>query len=152
MTPSQGPSLGGALGEVFAHGIGGAGDLPIPLGLTIAGAVAALTVSFTVLAVAWRTPRYDADRNGRPAPGWLTTAVESRPWFILWRAFGMFAFAYTVMVAIGGQDSALHPLLGFFFVLLWFSFVPLSLLFGPAYKAISPGRTITGAFARLTGG
>lgn len=149
---SSGGALGGSLGDVFAHGIGGSKDLPIPLGLTIAGAVAALTVSFTVLAVAWRTPRYDADRNGRPAPAWLTTAVESRPWFILWRAFGMFAFAYTVMVAIGGEDSLLNPLFGIFYVLLWVSFVPISLLFGPAYKAISPVRTINSAFARLTGG
>jgi hypothetical protein len=149
---SSGGSLGGSLGDVLAHGIGGSKDLPIPLGLTIAGAVAALTVSFTVLAVAWRTPRYDADRNGRPAPPWLTRVVESRPWFVLWRVFGMLAFAYTVMVAIGGEDSLLNPLFGIFYVLLWVSFVPISLLFGPAYKAISPVRTINSAFARLTGG
>jgi hypothetical protein len=141
-----------ALGEVFAHGIGGSKDLPIPLGLTIAGAVAALTVSFTVLAVAWRTPRYDADRTGRPAPPWLTRVVESQPWFVLWRVVGMLAFAYTVMVAIGGEDSLLNPLFGIFYVLLWVAFVPLSLLFGPVYKAISPVRTINAAFARLTGG
>jgi hypothetical protein len=137
---------------VFAHGIGGSKDLPIPLGLTIAGAVAALTVSFTVLAVAWRTPRYDADRTGRPAPPWLKRMVESRPWFVLWRVLGMLAFAYTVMVAIGGEDSLLNPLFGIFYVLLWVAFVPLSLLFGPVYKAISPVRTINAAFARLTGG
>jgi hypothetical protein len=149
---SSGGSLGGSLGDVLAHGIGGSKDLPIPLGLTIAGAVAALTVSFTVLAVAWRTPRYDADTSGRPAPPWLTRIVESRPWFVLWRLVGMLAFAYTVMVAIGGEDSLLNPLFGIFYVLLWVGFVPLSLLFGPAYKAISPVRTINWAFARLTGG
>ena len=71
-------------GDVFAHGIGGSKDLPIPLELTIAGAVAALTVSFTVLAVAWRTPRYDDDdRTGRPAPAWLARIVDSRPWFVV---------------------------------------------------------------------
>jgi hypothetical protein len=37
-------------------------------------------------------------------------------------------------------------------VLLWVGFVPASLLFGPAYKAISPVRTINAAFAKLTGG
>jgi hypothetical protein len=145
-------SPGAALGEVFAHGIGGSKDLPIPLGLTIAGAVAALTVSFTVLALAWRTPRYDADTTGRPAPPWLTRVVESRPWFVVWRLVGMLAFAYTAMVAIGGQDTLLNPLFGIFYVLLWVAFVPISLLFGPAYKAISPVRTINAGFARLTGG
>ena len=53
-------------GITLAHGIGGAKDLPISPELAIAGAVAALTVSFTVLAVAWRTPRYDAATSGRP--------------------------------------------------------------------------------------
>ena len=139
-------------GDVFAHGIGGSKDLPIPLELTVAGAVAALTVSFTVLAIAWRTPRYDADRTGRPAPAWLARIVDSRPWFVVWRGLGMLAFGYTVMVAIGGEDTLLNPLFGIFYVLLWVGFVPASLLFGPAYKAISPVRTINAAFAKLTGG
>jgi hypothetical protein len=137
-------------GEVFAHGIGGQKDLPIPLELTIAGAVAALTVSFTVLAVAWRTPRYD-ESTGRPAPARLVTLVESRPWFYALRTFGILAFAYTAMVSVAGEDSLINPLFGIFYVLLWVGFVPVSLLFGPAYKAISPVRTINAAFARLTG-
>jgi hypothetical protein len=144
--------LTSSLGEVFAHGIGGSKDLPIPLGLTIAGAVAALTVSFTVLAIAWRTPRYDADKTGRPAPARLGRIVDSRPWFLGWRAVGMLGFAYTVMVAVGGEDSLINPFFGIFYVLLWVGFVPASLLFGPAYKAISPVRTINAAFAKLTGG
>ena len=37
---------------ISAHGVGGAKDLPISPELAIAGAVAALTVSFTVLALA----------------------------------------------------------------------------------------------------
>jgi hypothetical protein len=149
---SSGGSLGGSLGDVLAHGIGGSKDLPIPLELTIAGAVAALTVSFTVLAVAWRTPRYDADKTGRPAPPWLSGIVESTWWFTLWRVVGLLGFGYTVMVAIGGEDSLINPFFGIFYVWLWVGFVPASLLFGPVYKAISPVRTINAAFARLTGG
>ena len=64
-------------GITLAHGIGGAKDLPIPPELAIIGAVAALTVSFTVLAIAWRTPRYDESRTGRPAPEWLSRIVDS---------------------------------------------------------------------------
>ena len=56
--------LGGA---IRAHGLGGAKDLPIPSELAIAGAVAALVISFTVLTVAWREPRYDPATSGRPA-------------------------------------------------------------------------------------
>ncbi len=141
----------GSLGDVLAHGIGGSKDLPIPLELTIAGAVAALTVSFTVLAIAWRTPRYDANTSGRPAPPRLVAVVESRPWFAALRLAGMLAFLYTVMVAVFGEDSLINPFFGIFYVLLWVGFVPLSLLFGPAYKAISPVRTINAGFARITG-
>lgn len=54
--------------RILAHGIGGAKDLPIPLELAIAGAVTALVISFTVLAIAWRTPRYDAATSGRLLP------------------------------------------------------------------------------------
>ncbi len=50
------------------HGLGGARDLPIPASLAISAAVAALVISFTVLIVAWRTPRYDARTQGRPLP------------------------------------------------------------------------------------
>src|SRR4051812_6411970 len=137
---------------VFAHGIGGSKDLPIPLELTIAGAVAALTVSFTVLAVAWRTPRYDEGATGRPAPRRLAALVGSRPFFVVLRVLGMLVFVYTVMVAVHGLDSLINPFFGIFYVLLWVGFVPASLLLGPVYKAISPVRTINAAFARLTGG
>jgi uncharacterized membrane protein len=53
---------------VFAHGIGGAQDLPIPAAYAIAGAGAALTASFLVLMFAWRRPRFDAGAGGRPVP------------------------------------------------------------------------------------
>jgi len=139
-----------SLDGVSAHGIGGSKDLPIPLELTIAGAVAALTVSFTVLAVAWRTPRYD-EQTGRPAPQRLARLVDSRAWFVVLRALGMLAFLYTVMVAVLGEDTLINPFFGIFYVLLWVGFVPLSLAFGPAYKAISPVRTINSLFAKLTG-
>jgi hypothetical protein len=145
-------ALGGSLGEVFAHGIGGSKDLPIPLELTIAGAVAALTVSFTVLAVAWRTPRYDAGTTGRPAPEALARVVDSRPWFIAWRVVGFALFAFTVMVAVLGEDSLINPLFGIFYVLRRAGFVPAALLLGPAYQAISPVRPNHAACAMLTGG
>ena len=139
-------------GEVFAHGIGGSKDLPIPLELTIAGAVAALTVSFTVLAVAWRTPRYDEARpGGRRRRGWSRWS-SSRPWFVV--AAGP-RDARLPLHRDGrdraAEDSLINPFFGIFYVLLWVGFVPLSLLFGPAYKAISPVRTINAGFAKLTG-
>jgi hypothetical protein len=144
---------GGVAGDgvTLAHGIGGAKDLPISPELAIAGATAALVVSFTVLAVAWRTPRYDAATSGRPAPG-LARIVDSTAWRATWRTVGFLVFLYTAMVAVFGKDLVINPLLGIFYVWWWVGLVPLSLLFGPVWKAISPVRTINLAFAKISGG
>ncbi|MGY2702166.1 hypothetical protein [Nocardioides sp. HB32] len=139
-------------GTTFAHGIGGAKDLPISPELAIAGATAALVVSFTVLAIAWRTPRFDAATSGRPAPAWLTAVVDSAAWRVTWRTVGFLVFLYTAMVAVFGKDLVINPLLGIFYVWWWVGLVPLSLFLGPVWKAISPVRTINLAFARLSGG
>ena len=82
---------------VFAHGIGGAKDLPIPAEYAMAGAGAALAVSFIVLALAWRTPRFDAAHNGRPAPAWLASVVDSTAFATALRVLGFAFFAYVVL-------------------------------------------------------
>jgi hypothetical protein len=138
-------------GVTLAHGLGGAKDLPISPELAIAGATAALVISFTVLAVAWRTPRYDAATSGRPAPALITAVVESRGWHLAWRVVGFAIFLYAAMAAVFGEDLAINPVLGIFYVWWWVGLVPLSLLFGPVWKAISPVRTINAGFARLSG-
>jgi hypothetical protein len=138
-------------GISLAHGIGGAKDLPIPPELAILGAVAALTVSFTVLAIAWRSPRYDESKTGRPAPGWLPRVVDSTGFRIVLRVLGMVVFGYAAVAAVFGQDLLTNPFFGIFYVWWWVGLVPLSVVFGPVWKAISPVRTINLAFAKLTG-
>ena len=136
--------------DLLAHGIGGAQDLPISRELVIAGAVAALTVSFTVLALAWRNARFGSAPS-RPAPDWLAATVDSRWFRLALRAFGLLLFGYTVFAAVFGQDYLTNPFFGIFYVLLWVWLVPASLLFGPVWKAISPVRTINLAFSKVSG-
>lgn len=139
-------------GRSLAHGIGGAKDLPISPELAIAGAVAALAISFTVLALAWRAPRYDAATSGKPAPPWLTRIVDST-WFpVTLRVLGFAFFLYVAAAAVFGEDTLINPIFGVFYVWWWIGIVPLSLLFGPFWKAISPVRTLNLLFARATGG
>jgi hypothetical protein len=138
-------------GTISAHGLGGARDLPIPSELAIAGAVAALVISFTVLAVAWREPRYDAATSGRPAPPWLDRLASSRALAVAARALGMAFFLYVAAAAVFGKDTLINPFLGTFYVLLWVGLVPASLLLGPVFRAISPARTISMLLARLSG-
>jgi hypothetical protein len=138
-------------GSIQAHGLGGAKDLPIPSELAIAGAVAALVVSFTVLAIAWREPRYDAATSGRPAPAWLDRFVSSRALAVVARTLGMAFFLYVAAAAVLGEDTLINPFFGTFYVLLWVGIVPASLLFGPFFRAISPARTISMLFAKISG-
>jgi hypothetical protein len=135
-----------------AHGIGGAKDLPIPAEYAIAGACAALAVSFTVLALAWRTPRFNvAGKVPRRAPEAVERVVDGAWFGPALRVLGFAFFLYVAAAAIFGKDLLINPFFGVFFVLLWVGIVPMSLLFGPFYRAISPVRTINGLLARLSG-
>ncbi len=143
---------GGADGTIETHGIGGQADLPISLELAVSGAVAALVVSFTVLVVAWRRPRYD----GQPLAGrvlwpWLDALVSSVGFRVAARGVGLVLAAYTVAVAVAGQDNLTNPFFGIFYVWWWVGLVFASALLGPVWKAISPVRTLNAAIARLAG-
>ncbi|RYU12857.1 hypothetical protein [Nocardioides iriomotensis] len=137
---------------VFAHGIGGAKDLPIPAEYAIAGAGAALAVSFIVLALAWRTPRFDGRNGGRPAPRWLATVVDSPVFAWTLRLLGLVFFLYVGWAAVAGPDLLVNPTFGVFYVFLWVGIVPASLAFGPFYRAVNPVRTIHLLFSKATGG
>ena len=137
---------------VLAHGVGGAQDLPIPAELAIAGAGAALAVSFIVLALAWRSPRYDAATSGRRAPAWLERVADSAYTRVAARTLGLVFFLYVVWAALAGPDLLTNPTFGVVYVLLWVGLVPASLLLGPFYRAINPVRTLNLIFSRLVGG
>jgi hypothetical protein len=145
---------GGSLPSLLfpAHGLGGAKDLPIPLPLAVAGATAALIVSFCVLALAWRTPRYQDVRPGRPAPAALARLVDNPAFEWTLRVLGLLFFGYVLWATIWGPDLVTNPALGTFYVLVWVGLVPGSLLLGPVVRAVSPVRTINLLLARATGG
>ncbi len=123
------------------HGIGGAKDLPISPLLAIAGGAAALQVSFSVLGLAWRTPRFDAATQGRAVPR-LQSLVESRGWQVLWRAFGLVCAGYVVVAAVAGPDVVINPAFGVVYSWLWVGLIPASLVLGPVIWQLSPLRTV----------
>jgi hypothetical protein len=139
-------------GGLAQHGIGGAKDLPLPPELAIAGAVAALAVSFGVLAVAWRRPRYSGrDTLGRPAPAWLSALTTSTGWQVAMRTIGLAFFGFGAYAAVLGEDLLTNPIFGMFYVWWWVGLPVASLLLGPVWRAVSPVRTIHAAVGRLTG-
>ncbi len=137
---------------VFTHGIGGGQDLPISLPFALAGGAAALAVSFIVLVLAWREPRYDAARQGHPLPAGLAAALSGGWLSVLLRAVGLLAAAYVGWAALAGPDSLANPTFGVFYVLLWVGVVPASLLLGPFYRAVNPLRTVHRLLSAATRG
>jgi len=152
------PSAPGGDYIPLAHGIGGQQDLPIPLETAIVAAVAALVISFVVLAWTVRNRTDEAPPDvTRTVPahggGRMTSAigrlVDSPGWVIALRTLGMVLLAYTAMVAIFGADLEINPLFGIFYVWWWVGLVFASMLLGPVWRAISPVRTINSALNRL---
>ncbi|WP_245565190.1 hypothetical protein [Nocardioides insulae] len=136
---------------ILAHGVGGAKDLPLPPELAIVGAVAAMAVSFVVLAFAWRTPRYAGEASGRPAWTWLATIVDSAVFRWSLKAVGLLVLVYLVVAALFGQDLLINPLIGIFYVWWWVGIPFASVLVGPVWRAISPMRTLNDGLTRLIG-
>ncbi|MGC2652462.1 MAG: hypothetical protein WA317_02395, partial [Mycobacterium sp.] len=135
---------------VLAHGLGGSGDLPVPYAYAMIGAAWALTFTFALVAFAWRWPRFDPLKPGRPLPAGLTRFVDAHTtrWTI---AAVALVFALWVLIAgLWGPQTQKNALLGAFYVLLWVGLVALSLLFGPVWRVISPVRTVYLLLRRIT--
>jgi hypothetical protein len=137
---------------VFAHGLGGSQDLPISLPFALAGGAAALGVSFLVLVLAWRSPRFDAATQGRPVPAALASAADSGWLRGVLRVLGVLLTAYVGWAAVSGPDNLANPTFGVVYVLLWVGIVPASLLFGPFYRAVNPLRSADWLLSRVSGG
>ncbi len=136
--------------EVLAHGTGEASALPVPITFALIGGSWALAGSFAVLAFAWRSPRLSPSKHFATLGRGLTAFVDSAA---LRGTLRVLALAFAVAAVAYGLFASAHdnPLVGTFYVLLWVGLVPASLLFGPVWRVISPGRTIFDAASKLLG-
>lgn len=105
--------------KFLAHGVGGSTDLPVPLPYALIGAAWALAATFAVVAVAWRTPRFDPAKPGRELPQWLSAVVDSAAvrWFVAVAAAML--TVWVAVAAIWGPQGSDNALPGVFYVLLW---------------------------------
>jgi hypothetical protein len=139
------------LSDISAHGLGGGADLPISASFAIAGGTAALAVSFVVLLVAWRQPRFDLDEPELSVPPPIARVLDSSAWTSSVRALGLAFFAFMLWPALFGPNDLTNPLLGVTYSWLWVGLVPLSLAFGPVVRALSPARTLVQLLDRAAG-
>jgi hypothetical protein len=126
---------------VLAHGVGSRTDLPIPLGLALYGAGAAILISFVILLLFWRTPRLGGP--GRPVPVGLQRLADSSA---VRRGLQAVALAVAVLVAAvavaGPAETSRNLAPWALYVTFWIGLVPASLLLGPVWRVVNPLRLL----------
>ena len=129
--------------SLLAHGTGGSTDLPIPYTYALIGAAWALTLTFALVALGWRKPRFDPTKPGLALPRWTTAVVDARATRAVVALLGLAFTAWVLLAAIGGPQNNENPLPGTFYVLLWVGLPTASVLLGPVWRVISPLRTVS---------
>ncbi len=129
------------------HGIASRHDLPLPFSFVVLGAALALTISFAVLLVAWRQPRF-VGLGGRELPG-LTRVVDHPATRLTVRLAMLAAFAWAGLALMAGQDLLTNPIFGFVFVWMWVGLVPISVLLGQFWRVANPLRTLHGGLCAV---
>jgi len=121
---------------LFAHGIVGRADLPIPETLFGAAAAAVLVVSFVALALGWSKPRLK--RLPEKDLFVLPRALE-----VLLGALGLVVLLVTVYAGVAGtagQSENLAPTM--VYVVFWVGVPFASLLLGDVFGVLSPWRAL----------
>jgi hypothetical protein len=121
---------------VFAHGLVGRADLPIPEELFAGAAALVLVLSFAALASLWSAPRLEHPRERRLVR--LPVVAD-----VVLGLLGVVAFAAVVYAGFAGtaneQDNlAPHAV----YVVLWVGVPVASLLLGDVFRLLSPWRAI----------
>ena len=129
---------------VFAHGLVGRADLPIPEALFAGAAALVLVASFVALAALWSTPRLQEPRERRLVR--LPVAAD-----VVLGLVGVVTFAAVVYAGLAGTDSEQDNLAPHVvFVTLWVGVPFASLLFGDVFRLLSPWRAIGRAVGWVT--
>ncbi|MEO8696526.1 MAG: hypothetical protein ABI658_23645 [Acidimicrobiales bacterium] len=129
------------LGPVFAHGVGGFRDLPIPKWAAIWSGGAALVISFLLLYLLWPTPRLARASTGKALASWTSHLHDVI--VVVLRAFGLLLFA-TTLIALwsGSTNSAENIAPTMIYVIFWVGVPFASLLFGDLWQALNPFDTL----------
>jgi hypothetical protein len=134
----------------LAHGVGSRTDLPIPLGLALYGAGAAILLSFAVLLLFWRTPKLGNADSGRPLPVGVQRVVDTTAVRTTLQVTALLLAVLVTVVALAGPAETARNLAPWvLYVTFWVGLVPASLLLGPVWRAANPLRLLHRGLRRL---
>src|SRR5690606_2379341 len=116
---------------LIQHGMGESAELPVPMMYAVVGASWALTLSFVVVAWAWREPKFGDEVAAGPPP--------RRPWLAV---VGLIATGLILGALFTGPHTDENLGLPAIYTGVWVGLVPLALLAGHVWRDLSPWRTI----------
>ncbi len=136
---------------IFAHGIGGIRDLPVPTWLFYYGAALVLLLSFIALWALWTKPRLEELSRGRLLPEGFGRVLLSRAVRIALGALGFGLFLVVAAAALVGEPSPTDNIAPtFVYVLFWLGVVVLVVLVGNVWAWLNPWRAAADAVAWLS--
>jgi len=137
---------------IIAHGIGGVRDLPVPTWLFSWGAAVVLVLSFLLLGTLWKRGQLEQRAAGRPLPEGLERFLRSTGLRVVLGAVSAGLLVLVFLTALIGEPSSVENLAPtFVYVIFWLGIVPLQVLLGNVWPALSPWLAIANAAAWLWG-
>jgi hypothetical protein len=136
---------------MFAHGLGGRTDLPLPTWMVMYGGAIILLISFTALSFLWPKARLEGGPPGRPLAD--VGAPVLRGLFGLARVVGLAAFVLVVATAVLGEnnpDDNLAPTA--VYITFWVGVAFVSFLLGDLWRALNPFDTLAVVVEAARGG
>jgi hypothetical protein len=135
---------------LFAHGIGGIRDLPVPLWLFYYGGALVLLLSFLALWALWPRPRLEALGRGHRVPAALQRILLSPAIRILLGAVGFGLLVLVAAAALVGDPSPTTNIAPtFVYVIFWLGVVILVVVLGNVWAALNPWRAAADAVSWL---
>lgn len=123
---------------VLGHGIGARGDLPLLVGALVAGAAAAIVISFAVLAKRWNTSRFAGAAAGGRVVG-STASLRGRGFAGLGRLLGLAVVLTAIGSALFVADNTVENITPrLVYVLLWVVIPLASFVVGDVWRWLSP--------------
>ena len=125
---------------IYAHGVGGRTDLPVPAWMVGYAAAAVLIISFAALAVFWREPRLQKLRWGPAVAGGTPFSHVA---LIAVRALGLALYVLTLTAALFGRNEPLGNLAPTaMYVTFWVGLTLICGFLGDAYMLLDPFETL----------
>lgn len=127
----------------LAHGVGTRADLPVSATLAVIGAGLVLVISFVVLAMLWRRPKFSGGQGGWPLPTSVQEVLDAPALRMAMQGLSLAAVVLVCIVGLAGPQATERNLAPWaFYIIFWVGVVPASLLLGPIWRVINPLRLV----------